>query len=63
VWLDWAYHPQQGWAQCGPYSVQSDWGVNTTGAAVRTYRGNPIWFRACGRTVAGDSNCTEGWWP
>lgn len=65
VWLDWSYTGGNGWAQCGPYNVQSNGSPNTTGAAFRYPANHPVpVFRACGLARAeGIGGCTAGWWP
>ena len=65
VWLDWSYTGGNGWAQCGPFSVQSNGSPNTTGAALRTPPNKPLLvFRACGLARSeGIGGCTSGWWP
>jgi len=62
VWLDWSYTGGNGWAQCGPFTVQSNGSPNTSGAALRNPPRGPLTFRACGLAKSEGIGACTPWW-
>jgi hypothetical protein len=60
VWMDWTTTSQNGWLQCGPFTVQAN-GLTNTSAAQKTSTKSSWQFRACGQIVGGTTKCAA-WW-